>query len=285
MSGSGASAGPAIPRLCTFVAVPHFKGERQMAGQLTGRVALITGASSGIGRAAARLFAAEGARLLLAARREAELEQLAQEIRAGGGEAWALAGDVVDEAYAQALVQEARRRWGRLDVAFNNAGTMGPLCPSTEIRAEDWRRALDVNLGSALLAAKHQIPALLDSESGGSLIFTGTFVGYTAGFPGAAAYAASKAGLIGLGQALAAEYGPQGLRVNTLLPGGTDTPMAQEMNGTPEALAQVARLHALRRIAQPEEIARAALFLASTAASFVTGSALLVDGGVSIQKV
>ncbi|QPF76173.1 SDR family oxidoreductase [Roseateles sp. DAIF2] len=255
-----------------------------MTARLSGKVAIITGASSGIGRTAARLFAREGAAVLAGARRAAELETLVREIEAEGGRAAALAGDVSDEAYGAALVREALQRFGRLDIALNNAGTMGPLGPTVEQSAADWRQALEVNLTGAFLGAKHQIPALLEASAGSSLIFTSTFVGHTAGFPGAAAYAASKSGLIGLTQALAAEFGPQGLRVNALLPGGTDTPMAHQMNGTPEALAQVARLHALRRLARPEEIAEAALFLASPAASFVTGTALLVDGGVSIQK-
>jgi len=121
-------------------------------------------------------------------------------------------------------------------------------------------------------------------NGGGSVIFTSTFVGHTVGFPGTAAYAASKAGLIGLTQALAAEFGPHAVRVNALLPGGTDTPMAHAMNGNAQALAQVAQLHALKRLAQPEELARAALFLASDDASFMTGSAMLVDGGISINR-
>jgi NAD(P)-dependent dehydrogenase (short-subunit alcohol dehydrogenase family) len=121
-------------------------------------------------------------------------------------------------------------------------------------------------------------------RGGGSLIFTSTFVGYTAGIPGAAAYAASKAALIGLTQALAVEFGQQGIRVNALLPGGTDTPMARQMNSSEEALAGVRRLHALKRMASPEEQARAALYLASDASSFTTGIALLSDGGVSIHR-
>jgi NAD(P)-dependent dehydrogenase (short-subunit alcohol dehydrogenase family) len=118
----------------------------------------------------------------------------------------------------------------------------------------------------------------------GSLIFTSTFVGHTAGMPGVAAYAASKAGLIGLTQALAVEFGPRNIRVNSILPGGTDTPMARQMNGTPEALAFVRSLHALKRMATPDEQARSVLYLASDASSFTTGTALLVDGGVSINR-
>jgi NAD(P)-dependent dehydrogenase (short-subunit alcohol dehydrogenase family) len=149
---------------------------------------------------------------------------------------------------------------------------------------EAWLHALDVNLTSAFFGAKHQIPAML-RRGGGSLIFTSTFVGYTAGFPGTAAYAASKSGLIGLTQVLASELGPKGIRVNALLPGGTDTPMGRAMNNTPEAIAFVESIHALKRMASPQEIARSALYLASDASSFTTGTALLADGGVSINKV
>jgi NAD(P)-dependent dehydrogenase (short-subunit alcohol dehydrogenase family) len=121
-------------------------------------------------------------------------------------------------------------------------------------------------------------------RGGGSLIFTSTFVGHTAGMPGVAAYAASKAGLIGLVQALAAEFGPRNIRVNALLPGGTETPMAQAMIGTPEGRRFVETMHALKRIAQPDEIAKSALYLASDMSSFTTGTAMLVDGGVSINR-
>ena len=250
---------------------------------LSQRVAIVTGASSGIGRAAALLFAEAGAAVVVGARRQAELDQLVAAITQQGGSAAAMAGDVRDEAYAQALVATAVERFGGLDIAFNNAGTMGPLQPTPDVQSSDWRDTLETNLTSAFLGAKHQIPAML-ARGGGSIILTSTFVGYTAAFAGTAAYAASKAGLIGLTQALATEFGAKAIRVNALLPGGTLTSMARAMNGTPEALAQVAQLHALKRLAQPREIAQAALYLASDAASFVTGTAMLVDGGVSIQR-
>ena len=250
---------------------------------LADKVAIVTGASSGIGRATAKLFAAEGAHLVLGARRAEELASLVAEIVSAGGEAVALPGDVRDEQFAAALVTLATERYGGLDVAFNNAGTMGPLQPTPGVALAAWQDTLDTNLTSAFLAAKYQIPAIC-ARGGGSVIFTSTFVGHTAAFPGTAAYAASKAGLIGLTQALATEFGVHGVRVNALLPGGTLTPMAHAMNATPEALAQVAQLHALKRLAEPEEIARTALYLASEAASFVTGTAMLVDGGVSVQR-
>lgn len=250
---------------------------------LAGKIALITGAGTGIGRAAALLFAREGAAVVLGGRRQAPLDALLQEIEQAGGTGARLAGDVGDEDFARALVQLAVSRFGGLDIAFNNAGTLGPLQPTPEVSREAWQAALDTNLTGAFLGAKHQIPELL-RRGGGSLIFTSTFVGHTAGFPCTAAYAASKAGLVGLTQALATEFGAQGVRVNALLPGGTDTPMAREMNASPESLAQVAQLHALKRLAQPEELAQAALFLASPASSFMTGTAMLVDGGVSVQR-
>ena len=250
---------------------------------LADKVAIITGASSGIGRAAALLFAREGASVVLAARRQRELDGLEAEIAAEGGRALVLAGDVKDESFAAALVDLAVRRLGGLDIAFNNAGTLGRLAPAQDLSLSDWRETLDTNLTGAFLGAKYQVPALLD-RGGGTIIFTSTFVGHTVGFPGTAAYAASKAGVIGLTKVLAAELGPKGIRVNAILPGGTDTPMAGIMTATPEARAFVEGLHALKRLAGPEEIARSALYLASDAASFVTGSALLVDGGVSITR-
>ncbi len=250
---------------------------------LNNKIAIITGASSGIGRAAALLFASEGATVIAGARRQAGLDNLVAQIRQAGGRAIGIAGDVRHEAYAQTLVDFAVSEFGGLDIAFNNAGTMGEMGATPQVSAAGWQDTLDTNLNSAFFGAKYQIPAML-KRGGGSLIFTSTFVGHTVGFPGVAAYAASKAGLNGLTQALATEFGPQGIRVNAILPGGTETPMAHEMNHTPEAMAQVASLHALKRLAQPEEIAQAVLFLASDASSFMTGSSMLVDGGVSVSR-
>jgi NAD(P)-dependent dehydrogenase (short-subunit alcohol dehydrogenase family) len=251
--------------------------------RLSGKVAIVAGASSGIGRATAKLFASEGAKVVVGARREAELAELVREIKASGGDALALAGDVQSEQYAKDLVAAAEKAFGRLDIAFNNAGTIGPTGATTQIAEKDWTSALAVNLTSAFLGAKHQIPALI-KQGGGSIIFTSTFVGYTTSFPGVAAYAASKSGLIGLTQALAAEYGPQGVRVNAVLPGAIDTPMYQQVNNTPEQQAWLTNLHALKRVGRPEEVARSVLYLASDDAAFVTGTAHLVDGGLSITR-
>lgn len=255
-----------------------------MKSTLENKVAIVTGASSGIGKASARLFAAEGAAVILSGRRRDALDQVAADILGAGGKAIALPGNIQDEAHQSALVRAAQEHFGGLDIAFNNAGTTGEMAPLTDITLENWRETLDINLTSAFVAARHQVPAML-ARGGGSLIFTSTFVGYTAGFPGMTAYAASKSGLIGLTQVIAAEYGARGIRANALLPGGTDTPMGRAVSNTPEARAFVEGLHALKRLAEPEEIARSALYLASDLSSFVTGSALLVDGGVSISKI
>jgi NAD(P)-dependent dehydrogenase (short-subunit alcohol dehydrogenase family) len=251
--------------------------------KLAGKTALVTGASSGIGEATARLFAREGARVVVTARRAGPLEALVAEIQRDGGEAVAVPGDIRDESLARTLVETAVGRFGGLDIAFNNAGAVGDHAPLPEITLAQWRETIDTNLTSAFLGAKYQVPAMVE-RGGGSLIFTSTFVGYTAGMPGVAPYAAGKAGLIGLTQALAVEFGPKGIRINALLPGGTDTPMAQAMIGTPEGRQFVENMHALKRIAMPDEIAKSALYLASDASSFTTGTAMLVDGGVSINR-
>lgn len=150
---------------------------------LTEKVALVTGASSGIGRATALLFAREGAKVVVAARRQDELDALLAEIQEAGGQAVALAGDVRDEAYAQALVDLATNVFGGLDVSFNNAGSVGAMGPVSGLSLKDWHATLDTNLTSAFLGAKYQVPGMIE-RGGGSIIFTSSFVGHTAGMPG-----------------------------------------------------------------------------------------------------
>lgn len=247
---------------------------------LKNKTILITGASSGIGAAAARLFAREGANLVLGARRAERLQALSDEITAAGGRATYHAGDVGEEPVAKALVDLALDQFGGLDGAFNNAGTTGEMAPVVDTTVETWRQVMATNLDAAFFAAKHQVPALL-ARGGGSLVFTSSFVGHTTGLPGMGAYATAKAGLVGLARVLAVEHGAQGIRANALLPGGTMT----EMAGEDESFHDFVRgLHALKRMAEPDEIARAAVFLLSDAASFVTGTAMMVDGGNSISK-
>ncbi|MFK5979629.1 MAG: SDR family oxidoreductase [Rhizobiaceae bacterium] len=247
------------------------------------KVAIITGASSGIGYETALLFAEKGAKLIVSARRQEQLDELVTKIESAGGTAIAIAGDIKEEATAKKLVEAAISNFGGLHIAFNNAGTMGELGSTPDISTAGWDDTIATNLTSAFYAVKHQIPAMLES-GGGSIIFTSTFVGYTAGMPGTIAYSAAKSGLVGLTQSLAVEYSPQGIRVNSLMLGGVDTPMGRSFADTPETMEFVKGLHALKRIAQPEEIAHSALYLASDASSFTTGSAMLVDGGVSINR-
>ena len=248
--------------------------------QLAHQTIIITGASSGIGEAAARLFAEEGANLILGARRQAQLESLAEEIGSNGTSVSILAGDVREESYAKALVDLALEHFDQLNGAFNNAGITGVLGAIPDMQGDMWDQVIATNLTSGFYAAKYQIPAM-QSRGGGSLVFTSSFVGHTVGLPGMGAYAAAKAGLIGLTQVLAAEHGAHNIRCNALLPGGTRTPMAGD---DVDFLKSVEELHALKRMAEPAEIAQAALFLLSERSSFVTGSAMLADGGNSISK-
>ena len=252
---------------------------------LMDKVAIVTGASSGIGRATALLFAREGAAVVVTARRRGELDALVGDIEEAGGRAVAVAGDVREESVARTVVDTAVERFGGLDIAINNAGQVGSPTPTHELPPTEWHDILDVNLTSAFLGVRHQVPAMIE-RGGGSLVFVSSFIGHTVGLPGMGAYAASKAGQVGLTKVLAAELAGHGIRVNAVLPGGTDTAAnpTNAPDATPETVAFVEGLHALKRIAAPEEIARSILYVASDAAAFLTGTALLVDGGLSVNR-
>ena len=246
---------------------------------LNDKVAIITGASSGIGRATALLFASQGASLVLNARGREALDEIVDLIRSKGGRAQAVAGDVALAETHERLVDAAVGQFGGLDIAVNNAGAVGPIRPIAEVTLSEWQDTLNANLTSAFLAAHSQIPAMLERGSG-ALVFVSTFVGTSVGLPGMGAYAASKAGIMGLVKGITADYASRNIRANALLPGGTDTRMA----GDQAQKDWAAGLHALKRIADPLEIAQAALFLAGPMASFVAGSALYADGGNAAVK-
>ncbi len=251
--------------------------------ELEGKTIIITGASSGIGAAAALLFATEGANVVLGARRSIELETLVEKINHGGGRAVFAAGDVKDEGYAEALVELATKEFGALDGAFNNAGIVGAMQPAPDMSVGNWNDVISVNLTAAFLAAKAQIPVMRE-HGGGSIVFTSSFVGFSnGGLPGMGAYAASKAGLIGLVQSLASDHASEGIRVNALLPGGTITPAGGE--GDSDVLAFISNLHPIKRMANPTEIAQAAVFLLSDRSSFMTGSPMIADGGMSVRLI
>jgi len=250
---------------------------------LEDKVVIVTGASSGIGRAATLLFASVGAHVIAAARRTQALAEVRAQAAALRGSVVDIPGDVTQEDFHSRLVDAAIGRFGRLDGAFNNAGTLGVSAPIERIRLGDWAKTLDTNLTSAMLAARAQIPEMA-AKGGGSIVYTGSFVGVTAGLPAMAAYAASKAGLLGLVRVLAVEAAASNVRVNAIVSGGVDTPMGRAAATSPDTMSFVQNLHATKRIAYPEEIAQAAMFLLSDAASFITGAPIPVDGGVSINR-
>jgi NAD(P)-dependent dehydrogenase (short-subunit alcohol dehydrogenase family) len=251
---------------------------------MNGRVALITGASSGIGRATAEAFAAKGARVVLAARRQEELASLATEIEARGGEATAVKTDVSATGDVQRMVANAIETFGRLDYAVNNAGIEGRFAGITDLAEEDWDRVLDINLRGAFLCMKYEGRAMLDCGNGGVIVNVGSINSFL-GFPSGSAYVASKHGLIGLTTSVSAELAPQGIRVNLVCPGIIDTPMhhrARKLLGDEIYDTAVLPSVHLRRAGRPEEIARSIVFLCSDEASYITGTTLTPDGGFTL---
>jgi NAD(P)-dependent dehydrogenase (short-subunit alcohol dehydrogenase family) len=249
---------------------------------LTDKVALVTGAASGIGAASALAFAAAGARVAVCDRDLAGAEATAKLIGEGGGEACAVAVDVTDAAQVEAMVGEVVARFGRLDCAHNNAGITGASAPTADYDAAQWDLVLAVNLTGVFHCLRHELSAMLRT-GGGAIVNTASFSGLVA-VPRIPAYVASKHGVVGLTKAAAVEYGRKGIRVNAVCPGSTRTPMVDGFSGGDARVEEaMAAASPMRRLAEPEEIARTVVWLCSNEASFVNGHALAVDGGAVIQ--
>jgi NAD(P)-dependent dehydrogenase (short-subunit alcohol dehydrogenase family) len=245
---------------------------------LDGKVTIVTGAASGIGRAAARLFGEAGARLVPVDRDEAGLRELAGGLGHAGDDVLTHVADVSDATAVQRAVAAAVARFGRLDCAFNNAGVEPVQATVAELPDEEWRRVIDINLTGVFLCMKHEIGAMLAGE-GGAIVNTSSGLGLVA-TPERAAYVAAKHGVLGLTKTAALEYATSAVRVNAICPGVIDTPMARrDIGGDPAVAEAFAKLHPIGRMGRAEEIAAAAAFLLSDAASFITGTALVVDGG------
>jgi NAD(P)-dependent dehydrogenase (short-subunit alcohol dehydrogenase family) len=252
------------------------------SGRLQGKVAVITGASSGLGRAGAIRFAAEGARVVASSNQQDEGKKVVRQIEDQGGAAIFVHCDVTSPDDVQALIAAAEQTYGAVHVLYASAGVM-PTGTAPETSEDDWRLAIEVNLGGAFRLAKFGIPAL-QRAGGGSIILTASELGLV-GASRSAAYCAAKGGVVNLTRALAVDCGPLGIRVNCLCPGPIETPMLRDwLNAAPDP-AKAERVQTtpvlLGRIGRPEEIAEAALHLASDASSYATGSVTVVDGGAT----
>jgi len=243
------------------------------------KVAMVTGAGSGIGEAIARRMAEEGATVVVADLNRTAANQVASAIERDGGTAVAVQQDVADPASVEKSVEFAVQKFGRLDVAVNNAGITGDLKPTADYSLEGWDKVIAVNLSGVFYGMKYQIPAMLRS-GGGSIVNIASILGSVAARD-SAGYNAAKHGVVGLTKTAALEYSKDGVRVNAIGPGYIDTPLLEALD--PEVYDGLVGLHPIGRLGKPEEVAELALFLASDKASFVTGSYHLVDGGYTAQ--
>jgi NAD(P)-dependent dehydrogenase (short-subunit alcohol dehydrogenase family) len=253
-------------------------------GRFAGKVAFVTGAASGIGRAAALAFAREGASVVAADVSEEGNAETARLIEQEGGRALAVRCDVTKAADVKAALDKAVATFGRLDVAFNNAGIEPKKpAPTADYEEDEWNRIIDINLRGVFLCMKYEIPQILKHGDGGAIVNTSSGAGVI-GIKGSPAYTAAKHGVIGLTRAAALDYAGQNVRINAICPGYIDTPMMERFTGgTAEGRAKVISEEPAGRMGKPEEIAAAVLFLCSDAAAFTVGHAMVIDGGQTIQ--
>ena len=248
-----------------------------MAGSLDGKVALVTGASSGIGAATAKIFAREGTLVALLDVNVDGGRRVASEIKSGGGDAMCVQVDVSDEEEVRSAIEQTANRFGRLDCAFNNAGIAGELTPLADCSREAWDRVIAINLTGVWLCVQQEIRQML-TNGGGSIVNTASVAGLI-GSSSLAAYSASKHGVIGITRSAAKGYGSAGIRVNAVCPGVIDTPLAAPLLDDPAVSEITLRRHALGRSGEPREVGEVVAWLCSDAASFVTGVAMPVDAG------
>lgn len=246
--------------------------------RFTEKVVFVTGAASGIGRAAALAFAAEGARVAIADRSKATLERLRAEIEAAGGEVLAIRCDVSLPEEVEAAIARTVERFGRLDCAFNNAGVENRATPVHEIELDEWDRILGINLRGTFLCMKYELAQMV-RQGGGVVVNTSSGAGIR-GVAGGAAYAASKHAIIGLTRSAALDYARKNIRVNAILPGNIETPMMDRFTGGD--VQKAIDLEPVGRLGKPEEIAEAVLWMCSDLGGFVTGAATVIDGGWSL---
>jgi NAD(P)-dependent dehydrogenase (short-subunit alcohol dehydrogenase family) len=241
------------------------------------KVAVVTGASSGIGKSVSELYAREGAAVILSDINQELGEKTTEEIRKGGGEAIFVHADVSKPSDCENMVKAAMDKYGRLDFACNNAGIGGDQNPTADYSLESWNQAIAVNLSGVFYCMKYEIPAMLKS-GGGSIINMASILGRV-GFAGAVGYVAAKHGVLGLTKTAAIEYAPHGVRVNVVGPGFISTPLIKELEENPEINNMLISLHPVGRLGKPEEVAELVIWLSSDKASFVTGAYYPVDGG------
>ena len=249
-----------------------------MTKELAGKVAVVTGGTSGIGRDTAVLFAKAGAKVVVAGRRELEGKETIELVRAAGGDGLFVKTDVARAADVQALIEKTVAKFGRLDVAFNNAGIEGTWVPITEQSEDDWDRTIDINLKGTWLCLKYEIRQMLKQGGGGAVVNMASVAGWI-GAPGAAAYCSSKHGVIGLTKSAALETATQGIRINVICPAVIETPMGERIFGAPEVKPHAIGLHPIGRFGKATEVAEAVLWMCSDRASFMTGQSLVLDGG------
>ena len=249
-----------------------------MTKDLEGKVALVTGGTSGIGRETAVLFAKAGAKVVVAGRRELEGKETVGLVRAAGGDGLFVKADVSKGSEVEALIQKTVEKFGRLDIAFNNAGIEGVWVPLIKQTEEDWDRTIDVNLKGVWLCLKYEILQMLKQGGGGAIVNMASISGLV-GFSGAAAYSASKHGVMGLTKAAALETARSKIRINAVCPGAVETPLADRVFGAPAVHKYVVSIHPIGRFGKPAEIAEAVVWMCSDRASFMTGQSLVLDGG------